>query len=365
MAQYKGAVIGLGWMGMLYDLAPRIMDRFDVDDVDRPTPPLDVHRRWHHHQHPGEEGLPAGFVEALIDRPEIDLVAVAERDPKRIEVYKERHGIGSTYTNAEEMLRREKPDIVSIATNCKGRADLICLAVECGAKGIFTEKPMTHTLEEADRVVRTCAEAGVPLAVGAITTSHPSFGKAKQLVNDGVIGELVSIETESPHSQQQEWSYFLEQTPSWVIGANDPPMRESGTDEFAGQGLMATEEGLMVHFRRRAPAVRLTGKDGELVFTVADGWKLWKDVETPDGVQRVQLPDPQPKFFYPWTGAYLLADVMDCVEGMLDEPKISGRRVHIALEIELAMKQSSARGGVRVDLPLKDRSVGLNYDWFR
>jgi hypothetical protein len=56
---------------------------------------------------------------------------------------------------------------------------------------------------------------------------------------------------------------------------------------------------------------------------------------------------------------------MDCLDGKLDEPKISGRRVQVAMEIELAMKQSSARGGVRVDLPLKDRSVGLNYDWFR
>ena len=33
----------------------------------------------------------------------------------------------------------------------KHRADLTCLAVACGAKGIFTEKPMAHTLEEAGR----------------------------------------------------------------------------------------------------------------------------------------------------------------------------------------------------------------------
>ena len=37
----------------------------------------------------------------------------------------------------------------------------------------------------------------------------------------------------------------------------------------------------------------------------------------------------------------------------------------MALEAELAMKQSSARGGERVELPLADRSLGLTYDWFR
>ena len=35
---YRAAVIGLGWMGLLYDLASRIGDRFAIDDIDRPTP---------------------------------------------------------------------------------------------------------------------------------------------------------------------------------------------------------------------------------------------------------------------------------------------------------------------------------------
>ena len=52
MPKYRAAVIGLGWMGILYDLASRISDRFEIEDTDRPTPPLDIHRRFHHHEHP-------------------------------------------------------------------------------------------------------------------------------------------------------------------------------------------------------------------------------------------------------------------------------------------------------------------------
>lgn len=37
----------------------------------------------------------------------------------------------------------------------------------------------------------------------------------------------------------------------------------------------------------------------------------------------------------------------------------------IALEVELAMKESSAREGAKVELPLTDRSLSLHYDWFR
>ena len=94
------------------------------------------------------------------------------------------------------MLHTEALDIVAIATNTKGRADLTCLAVDCGVKGIATEKPMAHTLGEADRMVEACADAGVPLCCGAIPVNHPSYAKAKELVNGGAIGELLSIETE-------------------------------------------------------------------------------------------------------------------------------------------------------------------------
>jgi len=49
----------------------------------------------------------------------------------------------------------------------------------------------------------------------------------------------------------------------------------------------------------------------------------------------------------------------------LDEPKNSGKKVGTAIEVEIALKQSSAAGGVKVELPLNDRSLGLHYDWFR
>jgi hypothetical protein len=56
---------------------------------------------------------------------------------------------------------------------------------------------------------------------------------------------------------------------------------------------------------------------------------------------------------------------MDFLAGKLDEPKNSGRRVAMALEVEVALKQSAGQGGRRVELPLADRSAGLAYDWHR
>ena len=364
MATYRGAVVGLGWMGMLYDLGQRT-GTWHVDDVDRPTPEVDVHRQFHHHDHPGNSGIPTSYAEAIHTRAEVDLVAAADRDVKRLKIFTERYGVSSVYEDAAEMLRVEKPDIVALATNTKHRADLTCLAVECGAKGIFTEKPMAHTLEETDRMVQTCAAAGVPLNCGSITTTDPAFGRARRLIQEGKIGEVVSIETAGPGAQHQNWSYFLDSAPAWVVGTGDQPRRESGSDEFAGQGMLVTEDNTIVHFRKGAPMLRVSGSEGELKFDFHEGFRWWQTQSVEGRTGQVELPWPEPQFLQPYGGVYPLNDVLDCLSGKLDEPKNSGRRVAVALEVEVALKQSSAQDGRRIDLPLADRSLGLNYDWFR
>ena len=367
MAKYRAGVIGLGWMGMLSDLAGRIWDPYNVDDVDRPTPELDVHRRFHLHEYHRVGEVPHSWAEVMWDRPEIDLVAGADRDQKRLKAFGKRYGEVTLYTDAVEMLHTEALDIVAIATNTKGRADLTCLAVACGVKGIAIEKPMVHTLEEADRMVKACTDAGVPLCCGAIPVNHPSYAKAKELIDSGTIGEILSIETEASTSQKQYWSYFVDSAPAWVIGVGDQPRRESGSNEFTGQGMMVTVDGTFIHFRKGAGVIRLTGADGEIQFHSGhpDGWHLWQDIDTPEGQRRVEMPWHPPQFVGGYNAVYGLSDIIDCLEGRLDEPKNSGRRVAVAFEVELGLKQSSAQGGVRVNLPLKDRSLDLHYDWFR
>ena len=355
-------------MGMLADIAV-VYERgtYTVDDVERPTPELDVHREFHYHQNVGGANIPHTWAEVLYDRPRIALVAGAERDAGRLNAFGERYGADALYADAAEMLRSEALDIVVVATNVKGRADLTCLAVECGAKAIAVEKPMVHTLDEADRMVGTCADAGVPLVAGATPANHPSYARAKELVSDGAIGDILSIEADAPAAQKQHWMYFVDEAPLWVVGVGDSERRDSGSDEFVGQGLAQTRGRPVVHFRKGAGLVRVSGTSGEIFLDSNPGsqWRLWQDVNTGSGTRRVEIPWPAPQFEGGYNAVCGLSDLIDCMEGRLGEPKNSGRRVAIALEVEIALKISAANGGARVDLPLQDRSLGLNYDWFR
>ena len=375
--KYRGGVVGLGWMGVLYDMGRRDYDnilgsyktpKYDLQSAKRPTPDwLEVHRKFHHHDHPGKEGLVATYAEAIWDRPEVDLVAGADRDKKRLAMFGERYGIEALYTDALEMYEKENLDILAIATNTRGRSFLTVKAVEAGVKGIFVDKPMTFTLKEADDMVNACAKAGVPLVGGATTVSHPSFGKAKELIASGAIGEVTSIEAQVPlTSQHQDWSYFVDSELAWVSGTGDKPRRERGSSEFMGQGIIVAKDGTVVHIRDGAPMVRISGSQGEMSFDrTRYYWRLWQDIDTPAGKRRVRMPWPDPQFGLGMRTVYCLDDLIASMEGRMKEPKNSGRLVAVALEAELGLKQSSARGGERIELPLTDRSLGLTYDWFR
>ena len=372
--KYRAGVIGLGWMGFLYDLGKRDYERiggshknpiYDVESADRPLPDgLDINRTFHLYDHPGREGLGASYSAALSDRPEVELVAGADRDPRRRAMFGERFGIEALYADALEMLDEERLDIVAIATNTKGRSALTVAAVDAGVRGVLVDKPMVFSLAEADAMVGACAEAGVPLVGGATSVSHPSFARAKALVEGGEIGEVRSLEARVPvFAQHQDWSYFLTSDPIWVCGTGDQPRRERGSTEFMGQGMIACSDGTVVHIRAGAPEVRISGSRGEMFFE-HNQWRLYQDVETPTA-GRAAMPWPAPQFLSGMRTVYCLDDLIDCMEGRLDEPKNSGRRVAVALEVELGLKQSSARGGERVELPLADRSLALTYDWFR
>lgn len=133
-------------------------------------------------------------------------------------------------------------------------------------------------------MVNTCAEAGVPLCCGSISTTHPSFERAKQLLHEGAIGHLLSIEAPSPGAQHQDWSFFLDSPVAFVVGFGDNmEPSESGSTEFRGQGMLVAMDGTTVHFRRGAPQVRLSGSTGEMVFDLGythPGWRLFQNVDT-------------------------------------------------------------------------------------
>ncbi|GAA2738217.1 Gfo/Idh/MocA family oxidoreductase [Actinocorallia aurantiaca] len=128
------------------------------------------------------------------------IVAVAEPDPARRAAVAAEFSLPADqcFTGWHELAARPKlADAVIIATPDQMHADP---AVALAARGyaILLEKPMAPTPEEADRIVAAAVANDVLLAVCHVLRYTPYSRALKALLDEGRIGDIVSIEHLEP-----------------------------------------------------------------------------------------------------------------------------------------------------------------------
>ena len=139
----------------------------------------------------GNYGHGLGTVWLKCDRAEI--VAVAdENDAGRAQAAKDL-GAKAAYADFREMLKKEKPQIVSVADRWPDcHRDMVVACAEHGAS-IFLEKPIARTLQETDEMVAACEKHHVKCALAHQTRYSPRVKIIKQLIADGRIGDILNF----------------------------------------------------------------------------------------------------------------------------------------------------------------------------
>lgn len=96
------------------------------------------------------------------------------------------------YCDIAELLDRERPDGVVIATPNESHAPLAEL---CAAHSVHVliEKPIADTLEQARRITATAEDAGIHVLVGHHRRHNPLIAEARALVAGGALGRLVAV----------------------------------------------------------------------------------------------------------------------------------------------------------------------------
>jgi xylose dehydrogenase (NAD/NADP) len=84
-------------------------------------------------------------------------------------------------------------DAVYVATPTGTHLDYVETAAELG-KSVIVEKPIEKSVERAERVRELCEEAGVTLQVAYRPRTEPAFLRARELVDDGAIGEVTHVD---------------------------------------------------------------------------------------------------------------------------------------------------------------------------
>ena len=92
----------------------------------------------------------------------------------------------------EELLADPDVEVVAICSPPADHAAQILASVAAGKRAIFCEKPVGTTVEEAQRAVEACRDAGIPLLVGTNHYFDPAWGRAKHYLT-ATGGPVVSI----------------------------------------------------------------------------------------------------------------------------------------------------------------------------
>ena len=90
-------------------------------------------------------------------------------------------------TDPAEVLGRDDVDAVLIATPARNHTDLVVAAAGAG-KHVFVEKPIAHTIADADRSIAAADAAGIVLQVGFNRRFAPGFAAARAAIDAGRVG---------------------------------------------------------------------------------------------------------------------------------------------------------------------------------
>ena len=96
--------------------------------------------------------------------------------------WKERFPRLQMYGDHREMLAEAELDVVTVATSDHRHADIVVDAAEAGVRGVFCEKPLATTIQDADRMLQACRANGTVLAVDHTRRWQPLWRYAHEQV---------------------------------------------------------------------------------------------------------------------------------------------------------------------------------------
>ena len=121
---------------------------------------------------------------------EANLIAVSDVSERALKKIEKKYG-AKGYTDYCELLENPDIEVVSVCVPTTFHHAVVMEAIR-HKKHILVEKPIAFTLTEAEEMITAAKEAGVILATGHVERFNPAVQKAKELIDDGVIGDIVS-----------------------------------------------------------------------------------------------------------------------------------------------------------------------------
>ena len=157
-------------------------------------------------------GFRHGHIKSLYEmarkHPELKIVAACEEDQPGAGSILE--GIELTHDNFEHMLKSTVCDIVAIGDYYGKRGFLLVRSLQAG-KHVILDKPICTSLTELDQAEKLACEKGLKIGCQLDLRQQPNLVRARQLIQSGQLGEIVSISFGGQHP------LMLDSRPKWYF----------------------------------------------------------------------------------------------------------------------------------------------------
>lgn len=124
------------------------------------------------------------------------------------------------FSDSLEMITKADFDIIDIATPSHTHREIALAAMQKGSH-VLLEKPMAITLDDCKAIVAGARDHGVYLAVGHELRLSSQWGRIKDIISDGVIGDpqyvLVELSRKPYRTGASGWRYDQNRVGSWVL----------------------------------------------------------------------------------------------------------------------------------------------------
>ena len=161
------------------------------------------------------------------------LAAICDMNQERLNTFGDDFGISSRYTDLDEMLEKEKPDVLHIVTSPvipsseqRLRYPLMKQASDHGVPAAIVEKPVAVEGEDWKQLTGLAEETQTKFVVNTQLNFHPKNLALKKDVAEGRIGEIRFIDASARSRPAEQGGHVLQLVSSYIDNAR--PVRVFG-----------------------------------------------------------------------------------------------------------------------------------------
>jgi predicted dehydrogenase len=164
-------------------------------------------------------GRAHGLAEAYKHVKQGKLVAVSTRQQNNLDAFGDKFGVAARYTDYQEMLEKEQPDLIHLNTPPSVRLEIFEAAAQAGASAVLVEKPLAIQGEDYLEIKRFAEKAQVKIAINHQLHFHPRRQYLQHLVQDGAIGEIRFVEASAGMNLAYQGTHALQSIGAFSLGA--------------------------------------------------------------------------------------------------------------------------------------------------